>query len=52
MTEKEKLRKLRNACQIVMARFRTSVAVPLKKDAMKDFIDKGSMKEIVNALKL
>ncbi|KKM24328.1 hypothetical protein LCGC14_1606150 [marine sediment metagenome] len=50
MTEKEKYRKLRNACQIVMARFRKSVAV--SGDAMQDFIDKGSMKEIVNALKL
>ncbi len=50
MTEKQKYDKLRNACRIVMARFRKSVAV--KGDAMQYFIDNGSMKEIVTALKM
>ena len=50
MTEKEKYRKLRNACRIVLARFRLSVGV--KGDAMQHFINKGSMKEIINSLKL
>ena len=50
MTEKEKYDKLRYACRIVMARFRLSAAV--EGDAMDDFLKKGSMKEIIEALKL
>ncbi len=50
LSKEQKLVKLETACRIVLARFRTSVGV--KGDAMQDFIKKGSMKEVIVALKL
>ena len=49
MTEKEKYKKLQTACRIVLARFRVAVA---KDKPMKEFINAGSMREIIKALKL
>ena len=48
MTEKEKFHKLQTACRVVVARFRVCIE---KDKAMDAFIKKGSMKEILTALK-
>ncbi len=52
MTEKEKLSKLRTACQVVLARFRVAATKRTDEQAWKEFQQKGSVKEIITALKL